>query len=477
MFRNITYFFVSIAIAFSSCKSFLPSQSPASLQPPGTFTGASDTTSIGDMPWSTFFSDPALTRLIDSALQNNLDIKMAAQRVQIAQANFRISRGAFLPSLNVAATAGVDRYGEYTMNGVGNFDTNLSPNIDGKKKIPNPTPDYFLGLRSSWEIDVWGKLRNQKKAAYYRFLASQKGRQAVVTQLVSQIASLYYTLLTNDYELEIIRKNIQLQEIAVETITAQKEAGRATELAVQQASAQLLGTRSLGIAIQQDIVVNENQLNFLLGRFPQPISRGSAINEQQLPASAQAGIPSHLLRRRPDIQQFELELKASQADVAAMRAAFFPSLTISPYIGYNAFDASVLFNPGSLAYGVLGGLVGPVFNRNVLKSNYTQASAVQLESFYNYQRAILSGYQEVITHLRGLENYQRMYDLRKQEVTMLENAVVTSKDLYVTGYASYLEVVTAQRSVLEAELELATTKRNQFFSLIDLYRSVGGGWK
>jgi NodT family efflux transporter outer membrane factor (OMF) lipoprotein len=450
---------------------------PAPVPTPNTFTGKADTTSIGDISWKEFFTDPMLVRLIDTALQRNLDLKIAVQRVEMAQATLRLSRGAFLPSINAVATAGADKYGDYTMNGVGNFDTNLSNNIDDKQRIPNPTPDYFLGLRSSWEIDIWGKLRNQKKAAYNRFLASEKGRQAVATLLVSQIARMYYDLLTLDYESEILRRNIRLQEQAVETITVQKSAGRATELAVQQSSAQLLRTRSMEAALQQEIVVIENQLNLLLGRFPQRINRGQSIGEQAIPAVVSAGIPSHMLRRRPDIRQAELELQAAKANVEAARAAFLPSLTISPYVGFNAFDASLLFNPGSVAYGVLGGLIGPVLGRNVLKSSYRQSNAMSLEAVYNYQKAILSGYQEVITHMKGLENWQKVYNFRKQEVDMLQNAVTTSNELYVNGYASYLEVVTAQRSVLEAELELANSKRDQFFSLIELYRSLGGGWE
>ncbi len=475
--HSLRYILFGCILVLGSCKVLTPSPMPAPVPTPNTFTGKADTTSIGDISWKEFFTDPMLVRLIDTALQRNLDLKIAVQRVEMAQATLRLSRGAFLPSINAVATAGADKYGDYTMNGVGNFDTNLSNNIDDKQRIPNPTPDYFLGLRSSWEIDIWGKLRNQKKAAYNRFLASEKGRQAVATLLVSQIARMYYDLLTLDYESEILRRNIRLQEQAVETITVQKSAGRATELAVQQSSAQLLRTRSMEAALQQEIVVIENQLNLLLGRFPQRINRGQSIGEQAIPAVVSAGIPSHMLRRRPDIRQAELELQAAKANVEAARAAFLPSLTISPYVGFNAFDASLLFNPGSVAYGVLGGLIGPVLGRNVLKSSYRQSNAMSLEAVYNYQKAILSGYQEVITHMKGLENWQKVYNFRKQEVDMLQNAVTTSNELYVNGYASYLEVVTAQRSVLEAELELANSKRDQFFSLIELYRSLGGGWE
>ncbi|MDJ1482125.1 TolC family protein [Cytophagaceae bacterium YF14B1] len=475
--HSLKYSCILLVLLLGSCKVSTVTTQHSSVKLPETFTGSSDTTSIGDIAWKDFFTDPLLIKLIDTALHNNPDLNIARQRIEFARASFQLGRGALLPSLNVIASAGVDKYGDYTMNGVGNYDTNLSGNIDGKKKIPNPTPDYFLGLRSSWEIDLWGKLRNQKKAAYNRFLASQKGRQAIVTALVAQVSQFYYDLLRLDNELEIIRKNIGLQEKAVETITAQKMGGRATELAVQQSTAQLLHTRSLEGRVQQEIVIIENQLNLLLGGFPQPIERSNPILQQTLTTVVKSGIPAHMLRHRPDIRQAELELEATKADVTAMRAAFLPSLTISPYAGFNSFNASVLFNPASIAYGILGGLTGPLFSRNLLKSNYKQSQAVNQEAFYTYYKTILNGYQEVVTSMKGIENLQKVYDYRKQEVDVLQNAVSTSNDLYVTGYASYLEVITAQRSVLEAELELATVKRDQFFSLIDLYRSLGGGWQ
>jgi outer membrane protein TolC len=184
-----------------------------------------------------------------------------------------------------------------------------------------------------------------------------------------------------------------------------------------------------------------------------------------------------MLRRRPDIQQAELSLAAASADVNAARAAFFPSLTVSPYIGFNAFDASQLFNPGSLAYGLLGGLTGPLLNRTYVKSAYNQNIAVNREAFYEYKKSILAGFQETVTSLEGIENYRQVTQLKEQEVEVLRQAAATSNDLFVSGFATYLEVVTAQRSVLEAELALTAAKKEQFLSLIDLYRALGGGWE
>ena len=184
-----------------------------------------------------------------------------------------------------------------------------------------------------------------------------------------------------------------------------------------------------------------------------------------------------MLRRRPDIRQAELEMEAAHIDVAVAQAQFLPTLTLSPYVGLNAFRASVFFNPASLAMGVLGGLTAPVFNRRLLKSNLFISEAQSREAFYNYQKAVLTGFSEVTTSLKGLTNYQKVADLQSQEVNVLKQSVSVSNELFRGGYAAYLEVITAQRTVLEAQLALITTKRNQFTAMIDLYRALGGGWQ
>ncbi|GAB3988603.1 TolC family protein [Spirosoma daeguense] len=442
---------------------------------PQSYLGRTDSTNIGDLPHQTIFSDPNLVALIDTAISRNLDLKIAVQRIEMARANYTISQGPLAPRIDAVASAGVDRYGRYTLNGVGNFDTNLSGNVSGSSLIPTPTPDYFLGLRSSWEIDIWGKLRNRRKAAYTRFLASQEGRNLVATALISDVARLYYSLLALDAELEIIGENVELQQKAVELVEVQKSAGRVTELAVQQFKAQLLNTRALDGNVRQDIIETENQLNTLLGRYPQPIIRGASIEKQSVPANFSEGIPAQLVRRRPDVRQAERELEAANIDVAAAQAEFLPSLNLTPYVGLNAFRPEVLLNPQSIALGILGGLAAPVFNRKHLKGNLAITNAQSREAFYAYQRSLLNGVSEVVTSLKGLENYRNVASIRRQEVSVLRQAATTSNELFANGYATYLEVITAQRNVLEAELSLITTKRLQFLSLVGLYRSLGGG--
>ncbi|MBD2714342.1 efflux transporter outer membrane subunit [Hymenobacter sp. BT646] len=441
-------------------------------------TPPADTLSAGALPWRQFFADPALAALIDTALQQNLDLRIAVQRVEAARANYLARRGALLPTVSAVGSAGADRYGRYTLNGVGNFDTNLSPNIEGGQRIPDPlTPDFFIGLRSSWEIDVWGKLKSRRKAAYLRVLASEQGRNFVTTNVVAEVARLYYELLTYDNQLAVLQRNVALQQKALGVMRIQKQAGRATELAVQQFQAQTLRTESLAYETRQRITETEASLNQLLGRYPQPIARGAALPQQTLPARLSAGLPSAALLRRPDVRQAELDLQAARADVDAARAAFLPSLTLTPYVGFNAFRSNMLFDPSSLAFGAVAGLAGPILNRAQLKADQRTAVAANLETYYLYQKTLQTGFREVVTGLKGLENFRAAAALRQQEVDLLTKGVATANDLYVAGYASYLEVITAQRSVLEAELSLAEARQSQLLQSVDLYRALGGGWQ
>lgn len=467
----------ALLIAVTGCKLTQPVEQRARIKAPETFAGQTDSTGIGSMQWKKFFADQYLVALIDTALQNNLDLKMAVQRIEMARAGILAAHGAMLPIIGADVSGGGRKFGDYTMDGVGNYDTNFSGNIDEDRRLPAPfMPDYFVGLRSSWEIDIWGKLKNQKKAAYSRLLASEKGRQAIVTGLIAEIATAYYELLALDTELDIIQKNIALQESAVETIKIQKEAGRANELGVRQLTAQLLNTRSLEFEVKQKIVEIENNVNLLTGRFSQSVPRASAL-QQAMPQTISAGIPAQMLRRRPDIQQAQFDLQANYSEQQAAQLAFLPSLNITAFLGFNAFKSNLLFSPGSIAYSALGGLTAPLLNRKALKATQKRAEAASLEALYAYNKSVLNGFREVSTSLKKLENTRQIGDLKKQEVEVLQQAVATSKDLFLTGYASYLEVITAQRSVLQEELNLTNVQKEQFLALVELYRALGGGWE
>jgi multidrug efflux system outer membrane protein len=261
-------------------------------------------------------------------------------------------------------------------------------------------------------------------------------------------------LLTLDNQLAVVQRNARLQQDALKLMRIQKQAGRATELAVQQFAAQTLRTESLAYEARQGITETETRLNQLLGRYPASIQRGTTLPAAGLVDKLGVGIPAAALRHRPDVRQAEAELAA----------------------GLNAFRADLLFDPSSVVFGVVGGLAGPILNRAAFRADLRRAVAGRNETYYRYQQALQTGYRDVVIGLRGLENYRAIVDLRAREAAQLRSAIETSNELYLAGYASYLEVVTAQRSSLEAELSLANARRDQLLQGILLYQALGGGW-
>lgn len=429
----------------------------------------------GHLLFRQLFPDSSLIALIDTAVKYNADVNIAYQRMMIAQARLTNSKRALLPSVDAKIGAAADKYGDYTLNGVGNFDTNLSPNISKDQEIPvRPTTDLFVGLQSSWEIDLWGKLADLKKAAQAALLAEEQGRRMVITNLVSLITQSYFNLQSLDKELEIVKRNIALQEEAVEIVKAQKAGGRANELAVQQFESQLLNTRAIEYNILQERVRIENELNTLVGNYSQPLVRSAALPET-FPVLG-SHLPASLLFRRPDIRQAELHLQVAQGNINATRKAFLPSLSIHPYVALNAFTPALLFNAGSVAWGAAGGLTAPLLNRRELKMQLAIANASNKEAAWRYQQTLLDAYNEASTNLAAMYNTKAAFTLKAQEVETLRAATQTARDLYLTGYATYLEVITAQKNALEAELQSIRQKAEIFRSAIRLYHSLGGGW-
>jgi NodT family efflux transporter outer membrane factor (OMF) lipoprotein len=413
-------------------------------------------------------------RLIDEGLSNNLDALIALQRIEQSKASVLYYKGALLPAVGAGGSAALNRYGLYTMDGSGNITTEILPG----EIMPFNLPDYYVGLQASWEADITGRLRNRKRAAAARYLATVEGRKWLVTNLIAEVVSAYYNLLALDQELAITRSTILLQENALSIVTIQKQVGRANELAVKQFQAQLQNTRSLEAEIQQQIVEGETRMALLLGKFPQQIERDSASFHRQIPALLQTGVPSDLLRNRPDIKESELEIIAARADLKAARAAFYPSLSINGDLGFQAFKTSLLFNnPESFVFGLFGGLSAPLLNRNAIKAEFNAANAYQVESLYHYQRSILNAYAEVYTAVKNFNNLVKIAEHKSNEVSVLAEAMEVSAELYRTGRANYLEVLFTQQNALSAKFELVNVRKRQLDATVTLYRSLGGGWK
>ncbi|SIN76524.1 TolC family protein [Chitinophaga niabensis] len=466
---------LSICLAVAGCKVPAITAANENRSVPGSFGSSSqDTTNISALRWRDFFTDPYLVTLIDSAMNHNQELMITLQEVEIARNEIRFKQAPLIPSVTAGVGAGIEKVGRYTSQGAGDASTEIEPG----KEMPDPLADFSLAVRANWEIDIWKKLRNAKKAAVTRYLSTVEGKNFVITNLIAEVANSYYELLALDNQLEIVKQNIELQKNALEILKVQKEAARATELAVQKFQAEVLKSQSLEFDIQQKIKGTENRINFLLGRFPQEIARDKSSFLTTLPAAVRTGIPSQLLANRPDIKQAEQQLEAAKLDVKVARAEFYPSFGISAALGFQAFKPSYLVKfPESVLYSLAGDLVGPLINRHAIKAEFFNANARQLQAMYNYERTILNAYLEVATQLSNISNLGSSYDLKSKQVDALTRSIDISNDLFKSARADYLEVLMTQRDALEAKLELIETKQQQMNAVVNVYRELGGGWK
>lgn len=441
---------------------------------PGSFQRYADTTTIAHIAWRDYFADPHLVALIDTALANNPDLKIAFERIEMANAGLLNARGALRPTVSGNVSPAIRRYGLYTMDGAGNISTEMTPG----KIVPKDLPDFYVGLQSSWEIDLWKKLSNRKSAAYQNFLASVEGTRFVSTALITEIALAYYELIALDNEREILTETIRNQEEVLDVIRYQKEAGRANELVVQQFKAQQLNTQTLEREVMQRINETENRLNFLLGRYPQPVGRDMTLLFRDLPLEIASGIPSQMLLNRPDIRAANYQVQASRFDVKAANAEFLPSLTLTAGLGYQAFNPKFLFHtPTSIAYSLVGGLTAPLINKRAIEARFSMAKSSQIIAMYEYQKTILNGYTEVMNELNRINALREISDLKTVQSQVLEESVEMSNQLYISAKATYLEVLVAQQNAIQAKLEMVDSHKKQLMASVNIYRALGGGWK
>lgn len=456
---------------------------PAPQPLPATFRAASDsvarapatgdTTTVADLPYTTFFEDATLRALIDTAVRSNPEVLSTLQEVEMSRNELRGIRGRLFPRVGAGAGAGLEKVGLYTSQGAGDASAEITPG----EKVPERLGDLMLGFQAAWEVDVRGKIRNQKGAALNRYLGSIEGARYVRTALVSEVANTYYELAALDAKLAIIRQSIELQRSELEVVRAQREAAVVTELAVKQFEALLLNAQALEYEVLQQIREAENRMNRLLGRFPQPVARG-VLAVGTLARPLQIGIPSQLLRNRPDIRQAETEVAASKFDLRAARAEFFPELNLAGGIGTRAFASKYLFKfPESMMYSLVSEVAAPLINRSAQHAEFGRASAYQRKALLEYRRTILEGVSEVSNVVSAIGNLEQEYTYKSQQAAALERSIGIARDLFTSARANYLEVLTAQREAIDVRLELVETRLRQQVAVTNLYRALGGGWK
>lgn len=428
----------------------------------------------GTTPWKQFFTDPNLVALIETALKNNQELMITLQEIEIAKSGVLAKKGKLTPTVSAGIGAGVKKAGRYTSEGAGDATTEIEPG----KEMPDPLGNFEGGLMANWEIDIWKKLRTEKEAAVAHYLSTVEGKNFVLSNLIEEVANNYYELLALDNQLDIIQQYIKLQQKALEISKIQKEAAAATELAVKKFEAELAKSKATEYTIRQEITEKENEINALCGRFPQPIVRTEEDFMSMIPQTVNMGIPSQLLANRPDIKQAELELKAAKLDVEAARKEFYPSLEISATLGLEAFKPSYLVKlPESMATSLAGELVGPLINKSAIKANFQTADARQIQALYEYDKTILKAYLDVANLMSKIKNIDQYYQLKSQETHALEQSIDIANQLFRNSRADYLEVLLNQRDALDAKMELIEAKEKQLCTVVDIYKSLGGGWK
>lgn len=428
----------------------------------------------GTTPWRQFFTDPNLVSLIETALKNNQELLITLQEIEIAKSGVLAKKGRLSPTVSAGIGAGLKKAGRYTSEGAGDASTDIEPG----KEMPDPLGNFEGGLMANWEIDIWKKLRTEKEAAVAHYLSTVEGKNFVLSNLIEEVADNYYELLALDNQLDIIQQYIKLQQRALEISKIQKEAAAATELAVKKFEAELAKSKASEYTIRQQITEKENQINALLGRYPQPIVRTKESFMATIPQTVYTGIPSQLLSNRPDIKQAELELKAAKLDVEAARKEFYPSLEISATLGLEAFKPSYLVKmPESIAYNLAGELAGPLINKSAIKANFQTADARQIQSLYEYDKTILNAYLDVANMMSKIKNIDQYYQLKSQETKALDQSIDIANQLFRNSRADYLEVLLNQRDALDAKMELIEAKQKQLSTVVDIYKSLGGGWK
>ncbi|MBF4494468.1 TolC family protein [Flavobacterium sp. MR2016-29] len=471
--KNYITKIVMIAILITtliSCKVSKDIETPKDAFPEN-FRNASvskDTASIGDLEWKNFFTEKDIIQLIDSAVARNNDLQIATKNIEIAQYRFTQSKWGNVPQANLFVNASTSNPSDNSFTGM-----NLNQAL-GQKHID----DYSAGVSLSWEADIWGKIRNQKKGAYAGYLQSEEVKKALQTNIVANVSKGYYNLLMLDAQLNIARQNLKLNDSTTNIIKLKFDAGQVTSLGIQQSEAQKLSSEQLIPLLEQNIAIQENALSVLTGSFPNSKTRSTSLTNITIKNNNAIGIPSSLVSRRPDVKSAELALKVANANVGITKADLYPALRITAQGGLNSFETSNWFNiPASLFGTVAGGLTQPLLNNKRVRTQYNIAVAEREKAVLNFRQSVLVAVSEVSDALVKVEKLQQQEAFLQQRVKTLQQAIKNANLLFKNGMAEYLEVLSAQANLLQSELELANIKREQLAANTDLYRALGGGWK
>lgn len=457
--RNIVMMMCATAL-LSSCHIYKAYDRPEDISAEGIYRdpvsvtdtlAVTDTTNIGSLPWQEIFRDPKLQVLIEEGLANNVDMQAAILRVEEAKVMLTSARLSFLPSINFAPQGSLTTMGD----------------SDWGKAYSTP-------LAASWEVDLFGKLLNASRSQKTAYLQSQYSQQAVRSQIICGIANLYYTLLMLDRQVEITTETVAIYKENVRAMEAMKSAGMTTEAAVTQIRAAYHQVQASLIDLQRQVRETENSLSVLLAKTPQHIDRGT-LDEQVMPEELLTGVPLQLLENRPDVKIAEMNLASAYYTTNQARAAFYPGINITATAGWTNGSGVQISNPGQFMFQALASLAQPIFNNGKLIANLKVSKAEEEIAKMNYQQTILEAGQEVsdALHLYDATNKKLVHD--QSQVEALEKAVAYTKDLFQSGDATYLEILTSQQNLLSAQLTEVSDNIQRIQAVISLYSAVGGG--
>ena len=403
-----------------------------------------DTVSTASVSWDKIFTDPILQEWIKLGLEHNTDMNVARMKVEESQAYLHAARRALLPGVGFSASGGLP----------GSFSASVT---------------------ASWETDIFGSLRNAKRKAEAAVQQSEAYKQAVQTQLVATIANSYYMLLMLDEQLNISNRTLKTWEENIRAMEALKRAGKTNEAAVLQAKANKLSVEANVLTLEKEILALENSFCALLGTVPMSITRGK-LEDQKLPEKLCAGVPADLLSKRPDVRQAEMSLAQYFYDKNIAQAAFYPNLSLSGALGWTTGSGAIVLDPGSLIANLIASVSQPIFNRGAIKARKLAAEAQYKQAVYNFRQSLLDAGVEVNNALSLWQTAKRRVELDKKQIVNLQAAVWNTQLLMKHGNASYIEVLTAQKNLLQVELGEVSDRFDEIQSVINLYHALGGGF-
>jgi multidrug efflux system outer membrane protein len=426
------------------------------------FAGSQSTNSFGDLPWWQVFKDPILQGLIGTAITNNYDLKQAVARVEEARNQAAVANSAFFPQIGYGGDVGRGRNALYNTYAPLNGATESSAQ---------------LTLNAAWEIDLWGRIRRSSEAARAQYLATDEARRGVMITLVSQVAAAYFQLLQLDQQLAIQRDATNAYASSYRIFNDRLFNGVASKLETDRAAAALANAAALIPQLETQVATTEDQLNLLLGRNPGPIVRNSLTNQPQLTPEIPAGLPSELLRRRPDVLAAEQSLIAANANIGVNAANFFPQIGLTTFLGRASPELSSFTGGAGNLWDLGGTLSGPVFQGGALRAQYRASKAKFEESKAAYQQTVLTAFQEVSDALITRQKLAEEYAFDGQAAVALAESVDLATQRYLNGKSSYYEVLEAQQQLYPTQQQQIQTQVGELLAVVQLYQALGGGWK